>query len=205
MVIFGRIVILVVLTLAVIPCYACKCGMVSLQYESNRAYDFIVGTIYEEKENFQEYRYSTPEGEIYDWGTSYSYFINVEYSFEDKVGGQIEFFGGKGWGDCGGIFEKGKTYLIVLYKGDKGYFTKLCSNHSPIVQASWQVAYLNHAFCKNYQVITFNCAALCSILLILPIFSSALLVFRYYKHRSRRRKRKPAYFRNLTPPYVLHP
>jgi hypothetical protein len=198
MIAFNKVLTIVLFTLNFLPCHGCSCGRVSIDREVEKAYDFVVGRIGEERENYQDFTFSTM-GKIYEWNTSYSYFLNVEYSFKDKIKGSIEFFGGKGRGDCGGIFEKGKTYLIVIYKGSKGYFTKLCSDHSPLISAGWQVSYLNQALGKIYELIKAGHAALLYVMLVLIVISLVAFSTKFIGFRTSRRKKIPLMERNLIP------
>lgn len=65
-------------------------------------------------------------------------FWKANFPYKGKLAGTTTILGGKGGGDCGGIFEVGKEYLIVVFKCDKGYYTYLCSDNALKSNASTQ-------------------------------------------------------------------
>ncbi len=102
----------------------CSCRPISIKYEADSAYDILIGKIISEREEAVQCEYQR-KNQKYDWYTSYIYKLDVNFSYKEKMKDQVEIFGGKGYGDCGAIFEAGESYLIVIHKCNKGYFTYL--------------------------------------------------------------------------------
>jgi hypothetical protein len=154
--------------------------------ETESAFDIVIGRIVSEKEKDVTNQYSK-DGHTYDFSTSYAYGLDVQFSYKGQLKNRIEILGGKGLGDCGAIFEKGKEYLIVIHRGNRGYYTFLCSDNSSLANASSQINYLNKHFQKAYPSLDFRFLVLMVVLALLIALSSIIIVFKYYKHRSRRK------------------
>jgi hypothetical protein len=119
-------------------------------------------------------------------GVDYSHDVDIDFSYKGKLTGINKFLGGKGGGGCGGIFNKGDEYVIVVYKCDDGLYTYMCSDNEFLSNAKHQVEFLNTYFKKDYQLLKPE-FFLPAILLTLIILSAAgLVAFNYYKKRLRK-------------------
>jgi hypothetical protein len=98
--------------------YSCTCGHVGIEKEVERAFDIVVGKIVSERADDIVCEYSL-NNKTYESFTSFAYSLESEFSYKGKLEGITTILGGKGGGDCGGIFEVEKEYLIVVFKCDK--------------------------------------------------------------------------------------
>jgi len=131
--------------------YSCTCGGLSIEKEVNSALDIVIGKVTSELANDIICEYSF-NNKTYDFSTTFAYSLAVEFSYKGKLNATTTILGGKGGGDCGGIFHGGNEYLIVVYECNKGYYTFLCSDNALKSEASAQIEFLNAHFKKNYQV-----------------------------------------------------
>src|SRR5690349_14363437 len=106
--------------------YACNCGGRSIDHDVDRAFDIVVGRIIAEKEQSLSCL-ATFGDHSYEEYNSYSYSVMIDHSYKGNFSNIAEIHGGKGHGDCGAILTVGYSYLIVVFKCDKGYYTYLCA------------------------------------------------------------------------------
>jgi hypothetical protein len=121
-------------------CKACKCGPVSLS-RSDKAYDIVIGNVISEKELRVQCDHHSAE---------VAYSVNVKFSYKENTSGEIIVFGGKGWGECGAIFEEGKSYILVLRECGGKYFTLYCDDNAWLPFADNSIIFLNERYHKNY-------------------------------------------------------
>ncbi|HTJ49476.1 MAG TPA: hypothetical protein VL443_08500 [Cyclobacteriaceae bacterium] len=182
--------ILTLLMIVSIEVYSCSCGHVSISREADKAYDFVIGKITDEREDSVTCFYEH-EGKLHENYTTYSYSLDVEFSYKGKLCDVENILGSKYGGNCGGYFEKDKTYLITIYKCDRGYYTFMCSNNALLSESRYEITYLNKYFHKNYQLLKLEFLIPVVLLSLLVISTSAIIVFRYFKYRTRRRLDMP--------------
>lgn len=144
-----------------------------IEKEIDSAYDFIIGKVISEKMDTLTCSYSL----------DYSYEFEIGFSYKGQLTGRTTIFGGKGTGTCGAIFEKGKEYLIVVHKCDKGLYTFLCSDNQLTADASTQVGFLNEHFGKSYKLLKFGFLIPIIILTLTVLTATGLLTFNHYKKR----------------------
>jgi hypothetical protein len=162
--------------------YSCTCGHLDIEKEVGRAYDIVVGKIVSERADEIVCEYSL-NNKTYDSYTSIAYGLAVEFSYKGKLNATTTILGGKGGGDCGGIFHPGNEYLIVVYECDKGYYTFLCSDNALKSEASTQVEFLNVHFEKNYQIDNSNFSIGIILFVLILILISGLLTVNFFKRR----------------------
>jgi hypothetical protein len=153
---------------------ACKCGQVGIEREVDKAYDIVIGKIVLEKEDTLS---------CGGYGLDYSYNVDVQFSYKEQIKGVTKIFGGKGGGGCGGIFQNGKEYLIVIYKCEQGLYTYMCSDHASLDDAKYQVTFLNAHFKKDYPLLKFEFLMPAIALILLFLAASGIVTFNYYKRR----------------------
>lgn len=166
------------------PAQSCTCGHVGIEKDVGRAFDIVVGKIVSERANADEIvcEYSS-NNKTYESFTSFSYSFETEFSYKGKLKGTTTILGGKGGGDCGGIFEIGKEYLIVVFKCDKGYYTSLCSDNELKSKASKQITFLNEHFKKDYDINGSNISIPAILFASILISVSVLLALNFRKRR----------------------
>lgn len=167
---------------------ACKCAPVGLEYDVEHAYDIIVGKIKAEKEQSITCMAQVRGGSREKYN-SYKFLVEIDYSYKNQLAHEVEIHGGKGWGDCGAIFEPGYNYLIVVFKCDKGYYTQLCSDNAYLPYASCQLNYLNEYFNVNYHPVKLSFIIFVSLLCLPVLMSSMWITFNFYRYRSQRSKK----------------
>lgn len=141
--------------------------------EVDTAFDIIVGKVISEKADTLTCNYLV----------DYSYDVEIEFSYKGQLTGLTTIFGGKGDGTCGAIFEKGKEYLIVVRKCDRGLYTFLCSDNQLTSDASTQIEFLNGHFNKDYQLLKFEFLLPLILISLIVLTATGLLSFNYYKRR----------------------
>ena len=162
--------------------YPCTCGRVSIEKEVGKAFDIVVGKVVSERADEILCEYSL-NNKTYDFSTTFAYSLAVEFSYKGKLNATTTILGGKGGGDCGGIFHPGNEYLIVVYECDKGYYTYLCSDNALKFEASPQVEFLNAHFKKNYQIDKSNFSIGIILFVLILILISGLLTVNFFKRR----------------------
>ena len=165
-----------------IPVYSCTCGGLSIEKEVDRAFDIVIGKVTSERADDITCEYSFDD-KTYDFSTTFAYSLAVEFSYKGKLNATTTILGGKGGGDCGGIFHPGSEYLIVVYECDKGYYTYLCSDNALKFEASPQVEFLNAHFEKNYQIDNSNFSIGIILFVLILILISGLLTVNFSKRR----------------------
>jgi hypothetical protein len=179
-----RISILLVVLLcgSSIRTYACTCGRLSIEKEVDRAFDIVIGKVTSERADDITCHYSF-NNKTYDFSTTFVYSLAVEFSYKGELNATTTIHGGKGGGDCGGIFHPGNEYLIVVYECDKGYYTYLCSDNALKSEASAQVEFLNAHFKRNYQINKSNLPIGMMLFVLILILISGFLTVNFYKRR----------------------
>lgn len=165
-----------------VQAYSCTCGRLGIEKEVGKAFDIVVGKIVSERADEIVCEYSL-NNKTYESFTSFGYSLETEFSYKGKLKGTTTVLGGKGGGDCGGIFEIGKEYLIVVFKCDKGYYTYLCSDNALKFEASPQVEFLNAHFQKNYQIDESSFLICMILFVVIIIFISGFLTVNLFKRR----------------------
>ncbi len=165
-----------------IPVYSCTCGGLSIEKEVDRAFDIVIGKVTSELADDITCEYSFDD-KTYDFSTTFAYSLAVEFSYKGKLNATTTILGGKGGGDCGGIFHPGNEYLIVVYECNKGYYTYLCSDNALKFEASPQVEFLNAHFKKNYQIDKSNFSIGIILFVLILILISGLLTVNFFKRR----------------------
>ena len=161
---------------------ACSCGRLGIEREVDRAFDIVIGKVTSERADDVTCEYSFDDN-TYDFSTTIAYSLAVEFSYKGKLNATTTILGGKGGGDCGGIFHPGNEYLIVVYECDKGYYTYLCSDNALKFEASPQVEFLNAHFKKNYQIDKSNFSIGIILFVLILILISGLLTVNFFKRR----------------------
>src|SRR5687768_13476516 len=164
------------------PAHSCTCGQVGIEKDVGRAFDIVVGKIVSERADADEVvcEYSS-NNKTYESFTSFAYSFETEFSYKGKLKGTTTILGGKGGGDCGGIFEIGKEYLIVVFKCDKGYYTSLCSDNDLKSNASTQITFLNEHFKEDYEINESNVSIPAILLVSILISVSVWLALNFRK------------------------
>lgn len=134
--------LLLIFFLVSIPSFACQCPTRAWQWSVKIAYDVVVGEVIGEKEL---------PSECGQHSNSYEYTLKVTFSYQNKVADTIIVHGGKGRGDCGTTFYKGRDYLIFLHECERQFFTLMCDDNSWLPYADRQITFLNDYHKKNYQ------------------------------------------------------
>jgi hypothetical protein len=160
---------------------SCSCGHVGIEKEVGRAFDIVVGKIVSERTDEIACEYSL-NNKTYESFTSFAYSFETEFSYKGKLEGTTTILGGKGGGDCGGIFEIGKAYLIVVFKCEKGYYTYLCSDNELKSKASTQITFLNEHFKEVYEINASN-VSIPAILFASILISVAVLLALIFRKR----------------------
>ncbi|HEY8934032.1 MAG TPA: hypothetical protein VIM65_02385 [Cyclobacteriaceae bacterium] len=186
--IIKKIFALPLLLIVSVKVYPCKCGHISISREVDAAYDFVIGKITEEKEDPVTCFYER-EDNLHENYTTYSYSLDVEFSYKEKLCGLENILGSKYGGNCGAYFEKGKTYLITIYKCDRGYYTFMCSNNDLLSESHYEIGYLDKYFHKNYRPLKLEFLIPVALLSLTMLSTSVIVVFRYFMYRTRRSRK----------------
>ncbi len=175
--IFRRLILILAISLLSLKSNACKCPKVHVRYHLDKAYDFIIGKVIEEREELDTL-----------CGNTHAYTVAIDFSYKDRLSGTQEIMGGKFTGSCGAYFTKGKYYfIIVLACGDK-FYSDMCCDNDLLSKADYQISFLNDHFNKRYIRDKPESFLLLALFSLLVLSVSGILVFNRYKHRSRRRK-----------------
>lgn len=153
--------------------YPCKCGPVGIHKEVDTAFDIIVGKVVDERADTLTCNYLV----------DYSYDVEFEFSYKGQLTGLTTIFGGKGRGTCGAIFEKGKEYLIVVRKCERGLYTFLCSDNQLTSDAKTQIEFLNRHFKKDLKLLKVKFLLPVTILSLIVLAAIGLVTFNFYKRR----------------------